>query len=275
MKNRLSLIIASALLTFGVFAPQFAHADEGTSNSSQGMMEYVDLYGDYSGNVSTFSEKLAEAVGKTKDDTALENIVGALDSAGLEGGWAKQIGSLKKISGVFSVFSDAIDLINKADTAKQLGEAFAENDKARFSEIVADAITDFAAGKISDLVGKLIYRTGAKWVIASSAGGPVTMLVSAAGVFVLGWVGSYAAEKGVEWIMNTETVRKVLIGIGNTIWDWLKGSESNNGNGQVCYPGQDPGNQGGPFDGQPESGSSNGKNEPSGRYQGLKPIKLF
>ena len=105
------------------------------------------------------------------------------------------------------------------------------------------------------------------------------MLVSAAGVVVIGWVGSYAAEKGVEWVMNTETVRNVLIGIGNTIWDWLKGTSEEQ---------QPPRGQGGPFDEQPENGNGNGngngqmcpipgRGNGSGgdRYQGLKPIKLL
>lgn len=279
MKNRLlGILLVMACTIFTSVKSDYAYAaDPGNgSYNSEAASEVVDLYGQYSGNLSEFSGKLADAVAGTKDNATLDNIVGALDQVGLESGWAKQIGALRKIGQVFDIFSKAIDLINKVDTAQDLYDAFKAGDKETFSNIVADQITEFAAGQLSSLFTKIVYTEGMKLVVASSAGGPVSMILTGAGVFIVGWVGAYAIEQGVEWLMDREAIRNVLVGIGDAIWDALGG---NDGNDMMCKPDDNPDD---PFNSNPQNqggnssgGTNNGSSGKKDGYQGLKPIHLF
>ncbi|MBQ7190315.1 MAG: hypothetical protein IJR99_12970 [Kiritimatiellae bacterium] len=271
MKNRLLgvfLLMVSAIFTSVKSEYAYAASPGNGSYNSETVSEAVDLYGQYSGNLSEFSGKLADAVAGTKDDATLDNIVGTLDQVGLEGGWAKQIGSLRKIGQVFDVFSKAIDFINKVDTAQNLYDAFKAGDKETFSNIVADQITEFAAGQLSSLFTKIVYTEGMKLVVASSAGGPVSMILTGAGVFIVGWAGSYAIEQGVEWLMDRDAIRNVLVGIGDAIWDALGGK---NDDDMMCKPGDNPDD---PFNSNPQNPGGNSSGGEDG-YHGLKPIHLF
>ena len=205
------------------------------------------------------------------------------DKVGVDGGWAKQIGAIKRIKGSSEFISKALTGLSRGAKAMELIAAFNDGEKEVFKDIVADEITSLVASWLGEIVSKAIITNLQSVVVGSLAGGPIAMILAEAGVLVGGWVAGETTEWLVEMTVNETALRDYLEQLGGAIYDGLKGDSEgekgdaavddgngspDDGNGMMCKPGDDP------FDSQPESdGGESG--EKKGRYQGLKDIKLF
>lgn len=246
-------LVSPAVQCFG--AEGYLDSQEHQANEEIG--EVIDTLGDFYGTTGDFSKNLGKALGKATDEGALSNMVAALDKAGFEGGWAKQIGDLKAIGGAYGALSKSFEVLGYYKNAVELENAYKAGDRAAFQELVADQITDFASGKLVELFNKFAISEGTKLVVASAAGGPVTLLLTAAGVVAATLVGDKLIEVGVEKLMGSEAVRNWLLDFGGWLYDVLGGRQ----------PSEDP------FDSMP-SEHGDGK-DASERFQGLKEIKLI
>lgn len=248
-----------ALISTPVFQSAAAegYLDSQAHHENESIGEVTDAMGILYGHTGEFAEKLGTALGKAKDEGALTNMISALDKAGFEGGWAKQIGDLKAIGGACDALSKSFEILGYYKTAVELENAFDAGDRAAFQKIVADQITDFASSKLVDLFNKFAYTAGTKLVVASAAGGPVTLLVTAVGVVAVTLLLDKGIEIGVEKLMESETVRKWLLDFGGWLYDVLGGKQ----------PSDDP------FDDLPSG--QKGQGGSSEHFQGLKPIKLI
>ena len=261
-----------------------AHADD--SVMDDGIGQVVNVAKNTTDALKDASTSIADFMAKTTDEKALDILVASLKKAGMNPTWAKQIGSLRKFS---SVAKGASKIAKSLFKALQLGEHVAQienswNDRAAFSKVAADIMTEMAAEALGGLVSKVIKaQFGTAIVAAGTTIAPgVGTIVAAGGVWVMGWVAGKLVEKGVEKVADIEVIRKAMEEIGGAIWDYFHhgSGESDDresrepedgGNGQVCRPGDDP------FDTEPTDGNpKGGGNGPSRTgYQGIKGIQVF
>lgn len=245
--------------------------------------EVVDGFQGVAEDVSNVSNKLHKVLADKNNDETRDFIMELLDKVGVDGGWAKQIGTIKKIKGSSEFISKALTGLSRGAKAMELIAAFNDGDKEVFKDIVADEITSLVASWLGEIVSKAIITKGQGVVVGSLAGGPIAMILAEAGVLIGGWAAGETTEWLVEMTVNETNLRDYLEQLGGAIYDGLKGDSeeekgdaavddgsgsSDDGNGMMCKPGDDP------FDSQPESdGGESGKK--ADRYQGLKEIKLF
>lgn len=265
MKTLMKSLPALALGLLTVFS-SFETVRAEDSQSQDNIGQIADITTTVGGNVKDCSESLSEFLSTTTDEQALDLVVGALEKAGLDGGWAKQIGGLKKFAGIAGKLLDAITV---GDTVRQLSNVW--DDRAAFSSVFADQMTGYAADAVSGLVSGLIKTYGTALIAGGTVVAPgIGTIIATGGVWLVSWAGGELAGWAFEKIAGTEVIRDGMENLGGIIWDWFHNGGGDDGSGQKGKPGDEPS----PFDSQPESGTgdSSGKKE---HFQGLKPFKLL
>lgn len=287
MKMRMFRAWCSGLLAAvcSIAAPMTVAAAAGNGNEAQvqeAIGKGVDYFGSSSGSVESIAEAFADALRDNSNEKQLDGLVKGLENVGIEGGWAKQIGKLKKIGGVANFLSKAVNSLNNGVVAGDLIAAAQNRDRTAFQQIIADQLTGMAADFIAGQISNLVYKHATGVAATGLVSGGWTLIWAgvefAAGVFIDAYGGGLIQEA-----IQTTFINDLLLDLGGAIYDSIfsdkesgeEGTSSDNGNGSpddgngmMCKPGDDP------FDSQPESdGGESG--EKKGRYQGLKDIKLF
>lgn len=265
-----------SLLTFALAvaaAPVPSFADDGGSRSfaddgqpstleqAQKILgQTQDFVDDTNSNVSNAKDLLENALSAAKDSGALKDLVDKLDKIGLDD-------KLEKIGGVADKIGNVLDVISHVETAYELVEAFQRDDRDKFAEIIADSITDMTADFLADKASAWLYKQG---VVTAGAGIVTggTSLILAGVELVGGWVLSQYGSDWISSLMNQEPIRGLLLDLGGWIYDMMKGKPEDDGNGQMCKPGDSD-----PFDSQPESGTENSSDK-KGKFQGLKKLEI-
>ena len=256
-------MIKTLLRTFSVFAVSFVAAvapmsAQAADQGESGIGKVVDVGQNVGGTLQGFSEDLADLLASTKDEKALDILVGALKKAHVGDGWAKQIGNLRKFAGIADKL---LTIVNVGSNMKTLYDAF--DDRAAFQDAFA---TDLAAELVGDAVSLWVKSAGTALVVGGTVVAPgVGTLIATGGVWLLSWAAGNATEWVVKKIVGIDDIRNAIEEVGGVIWDALHHPAKDDGG--------DPEEGPGPFDGQPDSGNGNGNSK--GRYQGLKPIKLL
>lgn len=141
---------------------------------------------------------------------------------GLKGGWAKQIGVLKKISNAFKV----LDIVGKigevAADSKALWEYYKAGDQDKFAEKLADLAIEAVSGFIGAAVGGAVKTAVGMAAVALGipTGGVGGIIVSAAG-----WAaGEYVSAKVTEWVEDLlkNNVKDFLMEKGRDLFSFLK-----------------------------------------------------
>ena len=258
-------MIKTLIKSFSVFAvslvaavaPISAHAaDQGDS----GIGKVVDVGQNVGGTLQGFSEDLADLLASTKDEKALDILVGALKKAHVGDGWAKQIGNLRKFAGIAGKL---LTVVNAGNNIKTLYDAF--DDRAAFQDAFADIATDLAAEIVGDAVSLWVKSAGTSLIVGGTVVAPgVGTLIATGGVWLLSWAAGEATQWVVKKIVGMDDIRNAIKEVGGVIWDALHPSSGGHGDEDGK----------GPFDGQPDDDTTD-PNGSNGRYQGLKPIKLL
>lgn len=265
-----------SLLTFvlaAVVAPAQLFADDGGSRSfaddggssrleqaQKVLGQAQDFVDDTNSNVSNAKDLLENALSAAKDSGALKDLVAKLEKVGLGD-------KLEKIGGVADKIGNVLDIIKGAETAYELIDAFQDNDRERFAELIADGITNMTADFLADKASKWLYKQGAVTAGAGIVTGGTSLIL--AGVELAGgWVLSQYGSDWISSLMDKEPIRGLLLDLGGWIYDMMKGKPEDDGNGQMCKPDDSD-----PFDSQPEGGhgDSSGKKE---KFQGLKKLEI-
>ena len=230
------------------------YADNAQSNDNIG--EIADITTEVGGNVKDCAESLHEFLSTTKDEKALDIVVGALEKAGLDKGWAKQIGSLKKFCGIAEKLLDAITIGN---TIRELENVW--DDRTAFSKVFADNMTEYASDAVAGLVSAAVKTFGTGVIAGSTIVAPgLGTIVATGGVWLVSWAAGEIAGWAFEKLAGTDVIRNGMEELGGAIWDFFHGGQDN--------VGRDP------FDEIPESGGGNSSGG-GNRYQGLKALKLI
>ena len=219
--------------------------------------DVIDAGEETASNLNEFTDDLLGVLTGKGDETCVA-MVNLLDKAGLQGGWAKQIGSLKRVSGVLDAFGKVLNVLKAGNTVKKLYDAYQADDKEAFANIVADQLADAAAGAVAGLISNWIKTQGTAIVIGSSVIAPgVGTVVAIAGVWVVSWAAGEGVDRAIHALLEKDEVRAGLVGVGNMIWDLLHHQKNNDDD---------------PFDSLPSN--QDGEKKDSGHFQGLKPIEL-
>ena len=118
-KTKISILIISIFL--GIISIQ-ANAADTSHPTSYSTWEAVDTASTGVGSTKAVADTLNSVLRDHAD--AAPDLVNLLDKMGLDGGWAKQIGALKKISGKLEVIGFVLD---HGDTVVQLTSAYQMN----------------------------------------------------------------------------------------------------------------------------------------------------
>ena len=249
--------ILRGVLLASIFAASSAFA-VGNDYANSGVGKSLDFFKTGNELVSDTAENLSIALSKAKNDDVLDALVKAVEKAGIDGGWAQQIGKLKSIAksagSVAKVLGLAITALEVKDIYDELVRlrAGGEQNKETFKKLVADAITEKSAEIIGGVVQGTVTTTGTA-LVAPSAPSVVGFVILEGCVLVTGWVSGEATEWAWSKLLHQEAIRNLLLDLGEFIWDHAgvdgktDGGVGPGGNGQVCKPGDDP------FDGEPEN----------------------
>lgn len=241
----------------------------GDAKSSDTIGEIADITTDVGGNVKDFAESLQEFLATTKDEKALDIVVGSLEKAGLDKGWAKQIGSLKKFCKIAEKLLDAIRLANSGNELKN-----AWDDRAAFSEVFADNMTEYAADAVAGLVSAAVKTLGTSVIAGSTIVAPgLGTLVATGGVWLISWAAGEFAGSAFEQLAGTDLVRNGMEELAGAIWDLFHKKPDNPGGGDDPFA-TPPENGGGNGPMCPAPGNGGGNSGDANRYRGLKPLRL-
>jgi len=271
-KNVFALVIA--VIASLALSPLRIYATDVSSLASEQAEQATDFFEDANGKIADVSESLYEAIAdKATDEQALSMLMNGLENVGVKGGWAKKLGELNKIKGVTNAFSKAISALNTGKTVGELAAAYQNKNKDAFRTIVADQLTDLAAGLVSAAVVKVVQVAGSAAIGALALTGP-GFIIAGGVVLVAQWVVGDWVEEKISDAIKDGSMYGAFQRVGDMIWDMLGGGKGDDapGNGQICLPDDNSGD-GDPFDEQPENSSGNSGNE--NRYQGLKPLRLI
>lgn len=255
MLKSISVLAFGLLSVFGTSTSLYA----AESRSSDYIGEIADATATIGGNVKDCAESLQEFLSTTKDEQALDIVVGALEKAGLDKGWAKQIGSLKKFCGIAEKLLDAIKLGN---TVYKLEKVW--DDRTAFSKVFADQMTEYASDAVAGFVSAAVKTFGTGVIAGSTIIAPgLGTIVATGGVWLVSWAAGEIAGKAFEKLAGTDVVRKGMEELGGAIWDLFHGGSDDD-------DGTDP------FDEEPEgNGGGGGNSGGANRYQGLKALRLI
>lgn len=274
MKKLFFALIVAAVASFAV-SPMRSYAADVSSVASEQAGQATDFFDDANGKVADVTEALYDAIAdKATDEQALSMLMNGLEKVGIKGGWARKLGELNKIKGVTNAFSKAISALNAGKTTGKLAAAYQNNDKSAFRSIVADQLTDLAAGLVSAAVVKVIQVAGTAAIGAAALTGP-GFIIAGGAVLVAQWVVGGWVEEKISDAIKDGSMYGAFQKVGDMIWDMLGGRKDDDTpeKVQICLPGENPGDDHPGFDEPPENGPGNSGG--SGRYQGLKALKLI
>ena len=257
-KHILGVLSLIAAFTFTAVIPRSVMAEEGAPAYERA----GDVFDNVNGKVSDVTDAVYDAIADAStDEQALSILMNGLEKVGIKGGWAKKLGELNKIKGVTKAFSKAVTALNAGKTLGELGAAYQKGDQDTFRNIVADQLTALAAGLVGKAVGALIHSAGGAIITASALTGPGFIIASGV-VLVADWVVSGWVEDKIAEAIKDGTMYEAFQQVGDIIWNMIRRDSGNDDN-------TGPGPFDGPLDPNPDTDDS------SGRYQGLKPIKLL
>lgn len=262
-KHFFGVIALIAAVALNTVVPCTAIAEETPSAQEKA----VEIFDDLNGKANDVTEAVYDAVADAAtDEQALSILMNGLEKVGIKGGWAKKLGELNKIKGVSKAFSKAVKALNAGKTIGELSAAYQNGDKDTFHNIVADQLTDLAAGLVGKAVGAAIHAAGGAIIGAAALTGPGFLIASGV-VLVADWVISGWVEDKIAEAIKDGTMYEAFQKVGDLIWDMIHRDEKNK------EPDKNPETDGGPLDGLPDENGTDDSN--GGGFQGLKPIKLL
>ncbi len=210
-KTKISLLIISIFL--GVISTQ-ANAADTSQPTSYSAWETVDAASTGVGSTKAVVDTLNSVLRDHAE--AAPDLVNLLDKMGLDGGWAKQIGVLKKISGKL----DVIDVVlEHGDTVVQLTSAYQDKNRDEFAKIIADKMIEIVAQAAGGLAGKLFYSKVPGAIAAAIVTGGWSIL-AAPGLIVGGHIAEDQTKEFVSSILR-KNCYDLIQEFGQTIYDIL------------------------------------------------------
>ena len=273
MKHFLCRILVSAFLA----ASFFAQADEISSGNvvaaPNSTSATADPWGVAGEAVSTGAGVLSQSTdlikGLLMDKKTAGALVDRVSAAlakipGMPSGRVIQAQILKGLGKAAGVIDG---IIQTATSISAATDAVKRGDKAAYQKAVADYIITMTSKIVGVAVGDAVFGG-----LTAATVGVGALPAAAAGV-----AAGAGAEALTKWLLNRYARKKIEQIIGN-YWDWLNGKKDKESGGGNTESGESSGgsdNSGDkdPFDSQPENSPGNTGN--SGRYQGLKALKLI
>ena len=210
-KTKISILIISIFL--GIISIQ-ANAADTSHPTSYSTWEAVDTASTGVGSTKAVADTLNSILRDHAD--AAPDLVNLLDKMGLDGGWAKQIGALKKISGKLEVIGFVLD---HGDTVVQLTSAYQNKNRDEFAKIIADKMIEIVAQTTGGLAGKLFYSKVPGAIAAAIVTGGWSIL-AAPGLIVGGYIAEDQTKEFVSSILR-KNCYDLLQEYGQTIYDIL------------------------------------------------------
>lgn len=188
------------------------------SDNSVNPYEVVDTASGIVSNSKSVIDTINTVLKDKKYADASPDLVKLLDSLGLEGGWAKQIGKLKKISGKLDIIEK---VLKHGNTAVQLSEAYSAGDREKFTQIIADTMIDVVAGIAGGLAGKLFYSRVPGAIAAAIVTGGWS-IIAAPGLIVGGYIAEDQTKQFVTSLLKKHAY-ELLTAFGGKIYDVVNG----------------------------------------------------